>query len=481
MVLGTLVLAATSCRSPHEPTARRTDPDLEPGWPRGNNFFHQVSYQAVKADVPKVPNAEYVNDDELCLPCHDAYTKSFAENVHRGDNCESCHGPASRHLETRGKEPGLLFSFKTGDPTVRAEACLRCHEEDQCTEGARWRTSRHARCGTTCVDCHRGHYNVPEGTPATTEPKETARAARPHNTMLAGYAEAEKYAPKDSTKGGKLPSLKGTSNQMGAVAPGICYRCHGDMQVYQEIAGPHQICGPNGFNCTTCHDPHGQIRQETRRDLCLDCHSTSTPAMAYHSSAHDHNGVACTDCHNPHPRTEIQPVVNISHYDVRRPRRIQMSVQDPEACYKCHPKIFGLNSLPSHHPIKEGKMVCGDCHDAHGQFEDNLKESSVNLVCYRCHADKQGPFVYEHPPVTENCTYCHQPHGTVANNLLRQQPPFLCLRCHSGHRGSHGQGARTGIDSRPWLIGALYTDCTQCHANIHGGDQKAGGGSPFAR
>ncbi len=178
---------------------------------------------------------------------------------------------------------------------------------------------------------------------------------------------------------------------------------------------------------------------------------------------------------------ELQQVVNISHYDVRRPRRMQMSVQDPEVCYKCHQKIFGMNSLPSHHPVKEGKMVCGDCHDAHGQFEGNLKESEVNMVCYRCHADKQGPFVYEHPPVTENCTYCHQPHGTVANNLLRQQPPFLCLRCHSGHRGSHGNGNRTGMDNKAWLIGALYTDCTQCHANIHGGDQKAGGGSPFAR
>jgi len=38
------------------------------------------------------------------------------------------------------------------------------------------------------------------------------------------------------------------------LVPGICYRCHGDMKQYQEIAGPHQICGPNGSNCTTCHD-----------------------------------------------------------------------------------------------------------------------------------------------------------------------------------------------------------------------------------
>jgi DmsE family decaheme c-type cytochrome len=162
-----------------------------------------------------------------------------------------------------------------------------------------------------------------------------------------------------------------------------------------------------------------------------------------------------------------------------------MSVQEPEACYKCHPKIYALNALPSHHPVKEGKMTCSDCHDAHGQQNGNLKADgvpgTVNLLCWKCHADKQGPFAYEHPPVTENCGYCHEPHGTVANNLLKQPTTFLCLRCHDGHRqGNHGRafsnppntmvGARADIDRVPALRQALYTDCTQCHTQIHGSD-----------
>ena len=120
--------------------------------------------------MPTIAGAEYVNDDELCTNCHGAYAKLFAENVHRGDGCEGCHGPASRHLETQGREPGLIFSFKSGDPVAQAEACLRCHEENNCAEGSRWRRSKHANCNVTCVDCHRGHYNVPPGTPATTQP-----------------------------------------------------------------------------------------------------------------------------------------------------------------------------------------------------------------------------------------------------------------------------------------------------------------------
>jgi DmsE family decaheme c-type cytochrome len=481
-LMGFLVVAGTACRSSQEAT-RRTDPYQEAGAPKPNNFFHQVSYQPVSAAIPVVQGAEYVNDDELCAQCHPGYAKSFAaNNVHRQDGCEACHGPGSRHLETRGKEAGMLLNFKTADAVVRAEACLKCHEENACTPGTRWRTSKHAQCGVTCVDCHRGHYDVPAGTPATVESTETASRAPLPDVALAAYQQAGKGPGPGYVKPKKsLPSLAGSPNPMGAASPGTCYRCHCDMREFQQIAGPHQICGPNGFNCTTCHDAHGQIREETRRDMCLQCHSDSTPAMAWHSSTHAQYGVACTDCHNPHPRTQIQQMVNISHTDVRRPKRLQMSVQDPETCYKCHPKMFGLNSLPSHHPIKEGKMVCGDCHDAHGQYEANLKEVSINMVCYKCHADKQGPFTQEHPPVTENCGYCHSPHGAVADKMLRQPPPFLCLRCHSGHRGSHGNGARTGIDNKPWLIGALYTNCTQCHHRIHGSDLTAGGGSPFSR
>ncbi len=407
VVLGfsTLLVVAVSCQSPHAST-RRTEPNLDPGFPSPNNFFTQVSYQRVKGTVPTVAGAEYVNDDELCTNCHGAYAKSFAENVHRGEGCEGCHGPASRHLETQGREPGLIFSFKKGDPVARAEACLRCHEQNACTEGSRWRTSKHANCEVTCVDCHRGHYNVPPGTPATVQPGETAVHRLPPVQTVAQVSY--QAASESKAAGGQgyvrptksLPSLRGTSQQFGAVAPGVCYKCHGDMQEFQKIAGPHQICGPNGFNCTTCHDPHGQIKEYSRKDLCLTCH-TGAPTMAWHSSIHEHNGVACTDCHNPHPRTCVPQLVNIDHYQVTRPKRLMMSVQEPEACYKCHPKIYGLNALPYHHPIKEGKMVCSDCHDPHGQYLDNLSEETVNMVCYRCHAEKQGPFAFEHPPVTE--------------------------------------------------------------------------------
>jgi DmsE family decaheme c-type cytochrome len=483
LIVGLALLTNISCRSTSHQVTRRTEPNLDAGWPRANNFFTQVSYQAVKGQLPVLEGAEYVNDDEICGQCHEAYVKSFANNVHRGDSCESCHGPASRHVETRGKETGLIFSFKQADPITRAEACLRCHEENQCAAGAQWRTSRHAQCRVDCVQCHRAHYNVPPGTPATSEPGASAPLPgepivgnRLQNIRdLSNVSLQSRQTPQGYVKPEKnLPSLRGTSHSLGAVAPGTCYRCHTDMRVFQEIAGPHQICGPNGFNCTTCHNPHGQIIEFSRQDLCLQCHGNCAPTMAFQSSTHFINGVHCTDCHNPHPTVCVPAVVNINHYQIVRPKRMQMSVQEPEACYKCHPKIYGLNALPSHHPIKEGKMVCSDCHDAHGQTTDNIREATINLLCYKCHADKQGPYAFEHPPVRENCAICHEPHGTVANNLLRQPPTFLCLRCHAGHHAAHtfsGAVAPLRVQNNPSLRPELYTDCTQCHQQIHGSDR----------
>ena len=58
---------------------------------------------------------------------------------------------------------------------------------------------------------------------------------------------------------------------------------------------------------------------------------------------------------------------------------------------------------------------------------------SGDAVCYKCHVDKQGPFVYEHVPVkTEGCSSCHTPHGSTNPRLLKVSlVNMLCLQCHT--------------------------------------------------
>ncbi len=370
----------------------------------------------------------------------------------------------SRHLATRGKEPGLIFDFHKLKKAERSEICLKCHEQHQCEPNESWRTSKHAHNGVACTDCHTAHYNVPPGT----QPNDARLDNKTPDIKQVSFVQTDAASSIDQD------SLRVESNHLGAITPQVCYRCHAGMQQFERVASPHQIMGPNGFTCETCHDPHGNIRQATRTDLCLRCHNDA-PTMAWHSSIHSLNGVACTDCHDPHPSTFVDQSVGLSHTDISESKRLPMAVNEPQVCYKCHSQVYAKTSMPSHHPIKEGKIVCSDCHDAHGQSQGNLKGATINEVCYRCHADKQGPFAYEHPPVTESCVICHEPHGTVTNNLLRQPTTFLCLRCHSGHRvgptsGAHTFGGLVDVGTNVGQQKAFFSDCTECHAQIHGSD-----------
>ena len=63
-----------------------------------------------------------------------------------------------------------------------------------------------------------------------------------------------------------------------------------------------------------------------------------------------------------------------------------------------------------------------------------LKQPTINDQCYSCHADKRGPYVFNHPPVEENCATCHNPHGSVHAKLLNESAPNLCQDCHDWSR-----------------------------------------------
>ena len=96
-------------------------------------------------------------------------------------------------------------------------------------------------------------------------------------------------------------------------------------------------------------------------------------------------GVACTDCHNPHPSSSVDEFpratgVSFLHTNVARTQRRTMSVQQPDACYKCHAKIYSEFALPSHHPVKEGKMFCSDCHDPQMQQDGSLRAGRSESV-----------------------------------------------------------------------------------------------------
>ena len=233
-----------------------------------------------------------------------------------------------------------------------------------------------------------------------------------------------------------------------------CESCHGPGSIHAEDGDPASIIS------------FKDISKGEASAVCLKCH-TSGSLMDWQGSEHSLSDVGCINCHQAHSRT----------------KRL-LAQPEPKLCNDCHQAIRAKTYYPSHHPIREGKMVCSDCHQAHGSFLTNLKtEERLNDLCFECHSAKQGPFVFEHEPVVENCAICHDAHGTVANNLLVQNEPFLCLQCHQLH--FHAGKMSSGPGSEPSAIGAIRsitptsrhsfrmaytTKCTQCHIQVHGSD-----------
>ncbi len=245
-----------------------------------------------------------------------------------------------------------------------------------------------------------------------------------------------------------------------------CESCHGPGSLAVEGLTPEkvQLDAKAGIQTACDHTTLIDIKNlppPAQSLICLKCHTANATFNLHNWNAGIHavSDVSCMDCHS------ICGTFKKGSPDLTvRPR------DTAEMCYKCHQEIKAEFSLPSHHPVPEKRIFCTDCHDSHGSINDkSLRKRTLKEVCTQCHADKEGPFLYEHAENAEDCRTCHSPHGSVNNNLLTMREPFLCLQCHPGHRTSSAATSEAK--------GAFYTRCTDCHSRIHGTDIPSATGS----
>ncbi len=257
-----------------------------------------------------------------------------------------------------------------------------------------------------------------------------------------------------------------------------CASCHGDATAHVKADG--------GRNSPGLVNPGNKKLPATQRDqICMNCHEANRHLAFWDAGKHRKNDVSCSDCHSTHGDKEsllkiknpqIAPYVNTSR------------VAQEEVCYTCHRDIRALVMKPSHHPITEGKIKCSSCHNPHGALSPAMVNAeSVKELCTSCHADKRGPFMFEHAPVEESCLNCHNPHGTRAMKLLNEKLPNLCQDCHDAaqHPGTiydadAGFGAPSGATSGP-NTRFLARTCMNCHNQIHGSNAPAARGRRFVR
>jgi DmsE family decaheme c-type cytochrome len=208
------------------------------------------------------------------------------------------------------------------------------------------------------------------------------------------------------------------------------------------------------------YTPNPAKRTETsaaeRNAPCLTCHQGGK-RMHWQGSMHDARDVACSSCHQVHTQHD----------------RVRDKLTQSDVCFMCHKEQRAQINRMSRHPIPEGKVGCSDCHNVHGTAGPKLMvRDSVVDTCFTCHMEKRGPFIFNHQPVTEDCSICHNPHGSSIASLLKSRPPFLCQQCHeaTSHRGNV-PGMLPGTGTTAGARGITQArSCLNCHTNIHGGN-----------
>ncbi len=273
-----------------------------------------------------------------------------------------------------------------------------------------------------------------------------------------------------------------------------CQACHSE--VYDRLAKTsmgtlflkHPRTADEKLGCETCHGPGtehvgsggksfaGMVRYKkgtptpvsVRNDVCLKCHQKRN-RLFWQNSVHAIQSLACTSCHVVHTGPGI----------AKRYQLANLTVAD--TCATCHKEQVRAENRFSHHPLREGKMDCDSCHNPHGTVSPKLvKAISTRELCFNCHAQYRGPFIFQHPPVMEDCFNCHQPHGSAYPALLKVPPIRLCRECHiTFHNaaitpftiGRQPGGASTQKTRINMMAGG---GCVNCHRNIHGSNNVTG-------
>jgi DmsE family decaheme c-type cytochrome len=269
------------------------------------------------------------------------------------------------------------------------------------------------------------------------------------------------------------PPDTSTPSANGYVGADTCKTCHEDQfKNYNEGAHWRADKTPHpdvpGQACETCHGP-GQAHVEGGGDVtkirrfetlkageaskvCLGCHENSAEHNNFTRSQHLKNEVGCTDCHSVHHPKTTESL---------------LKAKQPVLCYTCHLEAKPDFSKPFHHRVNEGLIKCTDCHNPHGGFLTRQLRSTAaqDQVCFKCHSEKAGPFVWEHAPVkTEGCVACHTPHGSTNPRLLkRANINLLCLECHTLTVDAPAPAAPSFHNQAQ-----KYQACTLCHTQIHG-------------
>jgi DmsE family decaheme c-type cytochrome len=235
---------------------------------------------ATQTQQPAAAQAAAFVGPDTCTTCHQDMAEQFKRSAHghlaeferagQPADCESCHGPGSRHAETG--DPGDIRSFADAVGRDASQACLTCHQKDRAMHFA---ASQHAMSDVGCANCHAIHQS---------------REVQPGLMRSEGKPALHASAPADR---GSLKKRE----------PELCFQCHNEKRAKMWSPSHHPV-REGQMSCSSCHDVHGtgqdnaMLKTDERvNELCQTCHASKMGPFVFEHAPVEEN---CLTCHDPH-------------------------------------------------------------------------------------------------------------------------------------------------------------------------------------
>lgn len=280
--------------------------DTRPKEKGGQRWFHIYNKENILPDDELFWMSYNQNWNYMCADCH---TTNFAKSYQADENkfsstwnenkvsCESCHGPASGHIEWAGKanadDKTKGFSISLATKNIRwkmddtkgtalpeqvihndtlIETCSRCH----------------ARATRFTDEYHHGQSFLQSHIPAT---------VNTDNYYIDGQIKDEDY-------------------EYGSFLQSKMYAA--------------------GVTCINCHEPHSMKLKAEGNKVCASCHSPAKFNTVQHTHHKENStGSQCVNCHMP--VTTYMVVDDRRDHSIRIPRPdLSIITGTPNACNKCH-------------------------------------------------------------------------------------------------------------------------------------------------
>ena len=285
--------------------------DSRPKAEGGQRWFHLYPKEKIDHTDQLHWTGRYQNWNMECAECHsthlkkgydaasDSYKTTFNEiNV----ACESCHGPASLHIEwaKQAKPP-----YSDDDKGLAVKLQSHWQEAWKFPDGNALFAHREQPAGdalmNTCWACH-------------------ARRSALVEDGLPGLPLEDTHHPALLTQ----PTYYADGQQRDENYTWGSFR---QSKMFQK-----------GVTCMDCHEPHALKLRAEGNALCTRCHNAAKfDTEKHHFHKQDSKGAQCMDCHAPE---QNYMVIDGRHdHSFRLPRPdLSLSLGSPNACTQCHQK-----------------------------------------------------------------------------------------------------------------------------------------------